>query len=203
MFPHRLKGVGGGTSHARGEQWGSTPSRRAAEPAAATLDPAVSEALPRAGERPTALVKARMLFTDSRGRVLLVRLQPVGERPWGLPGGTVETGSESPRAAAVRETAEELGLDCTPGRLLSVDWVTRPDDRPRVVHVFDGGRLADHRLARIRLDEDELAEWRMCPPGEAEELLTDAGWGQLKESLAALTSGTGPVELVDGVPPGA
>lgn len=156
-----------------------------------------------AGGRPTALVKARMLFTDSRGRVLLVRLQPSeGGHPWGLPGGTVETVSETPRAAAARETAEELGLTRAPGRLLSVDWVTRPDDRPRVVHVFDGGRLEDEQLACIRLDEDELAEWRMCPPGEAEALLTGAGWGQVKESLAVLASGSGPAELVDGVPPG-
>ncbi|WP_369260895.1 VOC family protein [Streptomyces sp. R35] len=154
------------------------------------------------GGLPGAVAKARVLFTDSRGRILLVRLQPRhDERHWGLPGGTVEAGTETPRQAAVREIREETGLRCTPGRLLSVDWVNRTDDRPRMVHVFDGGPLEDGDLTGIRLDEVELAEWRMCSPEEAEALLRPASWGQLRQSLAVLAAaGTGPAELVDGVP---
>ncbi|KOV63583.1 hypothetical protein ADK64_20155 [Streptomyces sp. MMG1121] len=152
-------------------------------------------------DRPTALAKARVLFTDSAGRVLLVRLCSVAARPhWGLPGGTVEAGSETPRDAAVREIREELALPCSPGRLLSVDWVRRPDDLPRMVHVFDGGQLDERDLARIRLDETELGEWRMCAPEEARQLMSPQSWGQLKESLTARAAGRGPAELVDGTP---
>ncbi|WP_328720667.1 NUDIX domain-containing protein [Streptomyces sp. NBC_00247] len=150
---------------------------------------------------PGAVAKARVLFTDGRGRVLLVRLQPWHDAcHWGLPGGTVEAGTETPRRAAVREIEEEIGLPCVPGRLLGIDWVHRAHDRPRLVHVFDGGPLADEDLKRVRLDAEELAEWRMCTPREAEALLLPPSWEQLKESLAVLASGTGPAELVDGVP---
>ncbi|MEU2246303.1 NUDIX hydrolase [Streptomyces sp. NPDC019224] len=149
------------------------------------------------------MAKARVVFSDEQGRVLLVRLRaPATGQGWGLPGGTVEAGEETPREAAVREVAEELGLSVEPGRLLSVDWVNRPGDCPRTVHVFDGGQVRGSGLARVRLDEAELVEWRMCPPREAEDLLSTALWGQLRESLAVRTAGTGPVELVDGVPVG-
>nr|AGZ94385.1 NUDIX hydrolase [Streptomyces sp. 31A4] len=145
------------------------------------------------------MAKARVLFTGSGGRVLLVRLRAAAGRPhWGLPGGTVEAGSETPRDAAVREVHEELGLSRTPGRLLSVDWVRRPGDLPRTVQVFDGGQLDEDDLARIRLDEAELAEWRMCTPEEAGRLMPPPGLGQLRESLAVRAAGGGPVELVDG-----
>ena len=155
------------------------------------------------GGGPVAVAKARVVFTDARGRVLLVRLRAlVSGRHWGLPGGTVEAGSETPRQAAVREIAEELDLSCAPGRLLSVDWVNRVDAPPRMVHVFDGGRLEARDLDRIRLDQAELAEWGMYAPSEAEELLSPAAWGQLKESLAVQVLGGGPAELVDGVPTG-
>lgn len=150
--------------------------------------------------RPEAMAKVRVLFTDDRDRILLVRLKTPGQGlGWGLPGGTVEAGEETPREAAAREVAEELGLDRPAGRLLSVDWVNRPEDRPRTVQVFDGGRLGAGDLARIRLDEEELAEWRLCSSSEAEALLPAAPRGQLRQSLAVLAQGTGPVELVDGV----
>ena len=63
------------------------------------------------------------------------------------------------RAAAAR-SKEELGLDITPGRLLVVGWAGPDGVRPRpVVHfVFDGGVLADD--TPIRLQEDELDDYR-------------------------------------------
>ncbi|WP_327430421.1 NUDIX domain-containing protein [Streptomyces sp. NBC_01236] len=168
------------------------------------LVPPVPPVSPAPTALPGAVAKARVLFTDSRGRILLVRFQPRhNERHWGLPGGTVEAGRETPRQAAVREIREETGLRCTPGRLLSVDWVNRTEGRPRMVHVFDGGPLEDGDLTRIRLQEAELAEWRMCSPEEAEALLPPVSWGQLRQSLAVLAAaGSGPAELVDGVPAG-
>ncbi|MBT2399348.1 NUDIX hydrolase [Streptomyces sp. ISL-100] len=162
-------------------------------------DPSAPGGTAPAPPRPAVVAKARVLFTDRRGRILLVRLQPWHNAlHWGLPGGTVEAGTEAPRQAAVREIAEETGLLCAPGRLLAVDWVNRSGDQPRIVHVFDGGLLEDGDLAGIRLDEAELATWRMCTPDEAEALLSAASWGQLKASLAALPTDGGPAELLDG-----
>ncbi|MGA5823682.1 NUDIX domain-containing protein [Kitasatospora sp. NPDC094028] len=47
--------------------------------------------------------------------------------PWEMLGGGVEW-DESPKAGAVREVKEELGLSVVVGRLLGMDWVgPRPD----------------------------------------------------------------------------
>jgi 8-oxo-dGTP diphosphatase len=61
------------------------------------------------------------------GRWLLVRRSDVGE--WALPGGTLEWG-ETIRGCAVRELAEEAGIDaCEVVRLVGV--YSRPDRDPR------------------------------------------------------------------------
>ncbi|MFJ6798096.1 NUDIX domain-containing protein [Streptomyces sp. NPDC091268] len=149
---------------------------------------------------PAVVAKARVLFTDRRGCILLVRLQSWhSSLHWGLPGGTVEAGTEVPRQAAVREIAEEIGLSCAPGRLLALDWINRSDgQQPRIVHVFEGGLLERERLEGIRLDTAELAEWRMCTPAEAEALLSEPSWGQLAAALAVLSHDGEVAELVDG-----
>lgn len=70
---------------------------------------------------------ARILLTDTAGRVLLFRFVP-GDRPpfWVTPGGALEPG-ESYEAAARRELLEETGLDLDPGPQVArreVEFVT-------------------------------------------------------------------------------
>lgn len=75
----------------------------------------------------------------ARERVLLTRVSGTGFHTgrWSLPGGGVEHG-EHPRAAVVRELAEETGLDAQVGRLLAVDDVhvhgTAPSGREEDFH---------------------------------------------------------------------
>lgn len=58
-----------------------------------------------------------------------------------IPGGMTED-DESPRATAIREVEEELGIGLSPGPLLVVDWTPR-NGVWRDCHqfVFDGGVL--------------------------------------------------------------
>ena len=87
-------------------------------------------------------------------------------RQAGLPGGTVES-NESPRAAAVREIREELGLSIEPGRLLAVDWVPPRQGRTEgLTLVFDGGQLPVAQVPAIQLPPDELRCWAWCTPEE-------------------------------------
>ncbi|MFB7264445.1 NUDIX domain-containing protein, partial [Streptomyces nojiriensis] len=59
---------------------------------------------------PRVLAGAAALYRDAEGRVLLV--EPNYREGWTLPGGTIESDrDESPRTAARRESAEEIGLD--------------------------------------------------------------------------------------------
>ncbi len=71
-------------------------------------------------------IAATVLFTDPQGRVLIV--DPTYKPRWELTGGAVER-HESPRAAAIREIEEELGLRVDPGPLLALDHVPATADR--------------------------------------------------------------------------
>ncbi|MFE4514155.1 NUDIX domain-containing protein [Kitasatospora sp. NPDC056783] len=164
--------------------------------------------------RPRIRTKARALFTDADGRVLLVRLRPWdGPRGlvphWTLPGGGVEADREMPRAAARREIREELGWEVEPGPLLALDWQpgTAADleadpatgrDTALLVYVFDGGAVTERMLDSLVLPEDELVEWRLCAPDEARTLLTGPSWDRTAAALAARERPGGPVELVRG-----
>ncbi|MFJ6612382.1 NUDIX domain-containing protein [Streptomyces sp. NPDC091289] len=148
---------------------------------------------------PRVLAGAASLFRDVDGRVLLV--EPNYREGWALPGGTVESeAGEGPRQGARRETAEEIGLDVAPGRLLAVDWVRGAGRPPIVAYVYDGGVLTADRLAAIRLQEEELLSWRLVAPADLDGFLLGALRHRVRAALAALASGGGAVELEDGEP---
>lgn len=148
---------------------------------------------------PRVLAAAATLFRDELGRVLLV--EPNYREGWALPGGTVESDeSESPRQAARRETAEEIGLDVAPGRMLAVDW-TRGEGRPPIVaYVYDGGVLPQERLDAIRLQEAELLSWRLVDRADLGSHLRGRLATRVLAALEVLDSGAGAAELEDGVP---
>ncbi len=76
------------------------------------------------------------------------------------------------RTAVIREVAEELGLHCSPGRLLCVDYSGETDSKTeRVQFIFDGGTLSPIEIATIQLPADELSEYRLLPPKKAIKLL--------------------------------
>lgn len=89
---------------------------------------------------------AHVLARDEHGRILVVRTTYLGPG-WMLPGGRVER-SETPHAAAVRETREETGLEVRVDRLVLVD----AHRRRNVSFVFTGhavGGDLDPQLGEI------------------------------------------------------
>ncbi|MFB4426975.1 NUDIX domain-containing protein [Streptomyces sp. QL37] len=120
---------------------------------------------------PRKRVAAGVLFFDPEGRVLLV--DPVYKPLWEIPGGAVER-DESPRAGAVREVREELGLEWDPGRLLGVDWRgPRPGRSESLVYVFDGGVLGEDWLAGARLQAEELGAVEFVAVDQIRERLVE------------------------------
>ncbi len=139
-------------------------------------DPSESFATPR--------VAAGALFLDDGGRVLLVH--PTYKDTWEVPGGYVEHG-ESPAAGCRRELAEELGLDRTPVRLLSVDWAPGDEEGDKLLFLFDCGRLGDDE-PRIRLDGEELDRWEWVAVDELDEYVVDRIARRIRSTVAASTT---------------
>ena len=116
----------------------------------------------------TPRVAAGVLFRDSAGRVLLVK--PSYKDGWEIPGGYVEK-AESPRAAAVREVQEELGVDLDVTDLLVLDWAPHPNEGDKLLVIFRGGVLTDQHLASFRLSPDEIIEARFFDVAELDSLM--------------------------------
>jgi len=86
---------------------------------------------------PTHVLGAAVVLERDDGRILLVR-QPRADLCWALPGGVVDR-NESPRAAAIREAREEVGL--------AVELVGEPlvlfEPERRKIHAVFRARCAD------------------------------------------------------------
>ncbi|MFB6891265.1 NUDIX domain-containing protein [Kitasatospora sp. NPDC056327] len=134
-------------------------------------------------------VASAVLFFDEQDRVLLV--DPVYKPDWEFPGGVVERG-EAPTDAALRETAEELGLRLDPAvlRLLAVDWEPRTGPRRGGLRlVYDGGLLDAAARQGLMLQQEELRGWRFVSLDEAAGLLPPGRHRRLAAALEARRCG--------------
>jgi len=132
---------------------------------------------------PRKRMAAGVLFFDEVGRVLLV--DPVYKQQWDIPGGVVEL-DESPRQAAAREVAEELGLQREPGPLLGIDWVpARAEWSEGLIMVFDGGLLSSRNVESIVLPPQELRSCAFVEVASVGERLSPAGARRVQACVAA------------------
>jgi 8-oxo-dGTP diphosphatase len=136
-----------------------------------------------------ARMAAGVLFFDDAGRVLLVR--PTYKDGWDIPGGYVEPG-ESPRAACIREVAEELGIKPPIGDLLVIDWAPHPTDGDKILFIFGGGHLSDDDLARVQLDTDEISEYAFHTTDQLPQVLIP----RLARRVAAAAAAHGSARIV-------
>ena len=119
---------------------------------------------------------ARILLTDSHGRLLLFRFDPEDRPPfWCTPGGAVDPG-ESYAAAARRELFEETGLELDCGTEVArrqVEFLTLEgveviaDERYFLVHAGDAA-IATH--GHTELERRVMRAWRWFTRDEI------AGW---------------------------
>ncbi|OEJ97388.1 NUDIX hydrolase [Streptomyces thermolilacinus] len=143
---------------------------------------------------------AGVLLFDDQDRVLLV--DPTYKPGWEFPGGVVERG-EAPARAAVREVAEETGLELAAvPKLLVVDWEPpKPPAYGGLRLLFDGGRLTGAQADRVLLPGSELRGWRFATEAEAAHMLPPVRYERLRWALRARERGT-VLNLEAGVPVG-
>jgi len=136
---------------------------------------------------PTA-VQVRLF--DEQGRVLFLRRAGTGffDGFWSLPGGHVENG-ESLRQAAVRELAEELGVEVAQEALTPVAVVHRASDTNRIEFLFDAflwqgtARIAEpHHCDGLHWGDPAMPPEPFAPylaaiwPRLGQEWLLEVGW---------------------------
>jgi 8-oxo-dGTP pyrophosphatase MutT (NUDIX family) len=114
---------------------------------------------------PRKQVSAGILFFDTDGRLLIVK--PSYCEWWQIPGGVVEAG-ESPRAGAVREIHEEIGIDISAPALVTVIYNS---DKDNMRYLFDGGVLTPDQQSHIHIDGTEIIEYKFVTIEEASRLL--------------------------------
>src|SRR5829696_120812 len=135
---------------------------------------------------------AHVLFRDLLGRVLLCETQFKSD--WELPGGIVEP-YETPRQGAIREVAEELGIELAVGRLLVVDWMPPYlgwDDA--IEMIFDGGGVGEDELATWSLQPSEIRSVRLCTLHDAGPLVTPLAHRRLRVALSLAPGQTAYLE---------
>ncbi|WP_116453142.1 NUDIX hydrolase [Blastococcus litoris] len=147
--------------------------------------------------RPWVRPTARVVVLDPSGRVLLLgaRLTDPAVPPgdvlfWYTPGGGVEDG-EGLRQAAVRELAEEIGLDVAPGALEGPVWLRRH------VGPFAGAEIDSRETFFVLRD----VVHEVAPRGLTElELLGDEPhrWWTVHE-IAASGESFAPSDLADAL----
>jgi 8-oxo-dGTP pyrophosphatase MutT (NUDIX family) len=109
-----------------------------------------------------------VLFFDDKGRVLVVK--PGYKDHWTVPGG-VSDKNESPRQTGEREVKEEIGLEVKLKQLVAVSYnFDRGDGDENLQWWFYGGVLSNGQIKQIRVDGEEILEYKFVEPEEAERL---------------------------------
>jgi len=128
-----------------------------------------------------------VIFLNSAGELLL--LKPTYKPYWQLAGGVIDA-NEAPLACAIREIKEEIGLDSNNLKLLSVDYVSEHKPKSESFQfTFFGGTLTDEQISQIRLQADEISEYKFMNVDEALKMIGGSFAARFSENEASLKDG--------------
>lgn len=123
------------------------------------------------GNLPKKHIGAGVLIFNKSNQLLIVK--PNYKEGWSIPGGGVDT-DESPEAAAIRETKEEISLDLQNITLVCVEYTLKKGIKPETLQfIFYGGKLDANEISKISLDKNEHSEFKFVDISEAINLLIE------------------------------
>jgi len=136
---------------------------------------------------PKKQVGAGVLLFNSKGELLIVK--PTYKDKWSIPGGSVDA-EESPKTCAIRETKEEIGLDLKDVQFICVDYKKTKDVQPENMQfIFYGGIITEKEIKKIKLEKDELGEFRFISVEKNLDLLRPNFKKRLPHCLEAIKTG--------------
>ena len=118
-------------------------------------------------------------------------LEPTYKENWEIPGGIVEA-NESPRAAALRDTREEIGIELADEalRLAAIEYMAAGEQKTEaLMFIFNGGVLSEEQISRISIDGHEIRSCRFLAPDPAVQLLGPILGKRVLRALKALVNG--------------
>ena len=117
----------------------------------------------------------------------LLIVKPNYKDSWLIPGGVVEK-NESPLRGAEREYREELGLIPNIQKLLCIDYSASSDqNKGDSLHfIFNSKDLHEEDLSKIKLQSDELSDYKLTNVEEALKLFEKKLSKTVKEAIDIL-----------------
>ncbi len=123
-----------------------------------------------------------VIIRNPEGKILITK-NPY-KNSWGIPGGMTES-EELPSQSAKREVFEEIGLNIDKFRLFCTDFVIG-NPWSRILFIFDCGIIDNETISKIKIDTDEVSEFKFVNYDEAMETLSPKLSKRLKNSKEAL-----------------
>lgn len=128
-----------------------------------------------------------VLFFDESGKLLIVK--PNYKEGWSVTGGVIDA-DESPKAAAIRETKEEIGLDISDIQFLLVEYVAGAGESIEGLEfMFYGGVLTADQVSKIVIQEEEFDGFQFTDVDTALPLLRPSIKRRTTAALAVIKSG--------------
>lgn len=125
-----------------------------------------------------------VFFFDNDGKLFLLNL--TYKNHWNIPGGVVDA-DESPRAAAIREVREEIGLHKTDLEFVCVHYKPGATEKLESLQfIFFGGVLSEDEIHKIQLQEDEVSEFGFFSEEEAMQIVSGSMQKRLKACFQAI-----------------
>lgn len=103
--------------------------------------------------QPKRMSSAAMILENAAGQALIVKANY--KKYWTFPGGIIDL-DEAPKAGAIREVYEEVGLEIDPASVEFVAVVYRRSDYAQTYQFIFKSRLSDSTISQIRLQTAEI-----------------------------------------------